>query len=82
MRLQKGTSTVVEIFSGLGVCDEPNHILDCFCLGEFKEQQSKPRPILVKFHHIVDATTILTNTASLLSPIFIKPDMSPADRQS
>ena len=83
MRLQKDTSTVVEIFSGLGVHVGPNHILDCFCLGKFKEQQSKPRPILVKFHHIIDATTILANkaslSASLPSPIFIKPDMSPAE---
>ena len=78
-RLQKDTSTVVEIFSSLGVHVESSHILDCFRLGKFKVQQSKPRPILVKFHRIIDATSILANKASLSSPIFIKPDMSPAE---
>ena len=78
-RLQKDTSTVVEIFSSLGVHVESSHILDCFRLGKFKVQQSKPRPILVKLHRIIDATSILANKASLSSPIFIKPDMSPAE---
>ena len=31
-RLQKDTNTVVELFSNLGVCVDPSHILDCFHL--------------------------------------------------
>ena len=59
-RLQKDTSTVVEIFSSLGV-----HV--------------KLRPILAKFHCIINATTIIANKASLSSPISIKQDMSSAE---
>ena len=40
-RLQKDTNTVVELFSNLGVCVDPSHILDCFHLSKFKVKQIK-----------------------------------------
>ena len=43
----------------------------------FKSQQTRPRPILVKLHR---AATILANRSSLAPPIFIKPDLSPTER--
>ena len=76
-RQQKDTNNVLEIFGSLEVSIESNQILDCFCLGKFRAQQSKPRPILVKFHRVIDAATILANKSSLSLPIFFKPVMSP-----
>ena len=56
-------------------------ILDCFRLGKFKPQLSWPRPILVKLQRAIDAATILANRSQLLSPLLIKPDLSPAERE-
>ena len=56
-------------------------LLIVFWLGKFKSNQSRPRPILVKLQRTIDATTILVNRTSLSSPIFIKPDMSPAEQK-
>ena len=55
-------------------------ILDCYHLGQFKVQQSRPRPILVKLQRTIDANAILANRFSVSSPFLIKPDMSPVER--
>ena len=55
-------------------------ILDCYRLGQFKVQQSRPRPILVKLQHTIDANAILVNKSSISSPFLIKSDMSPVER--
>ena len=59
---------------------EPSQILDCYRLGKYKLPQSRPRPILVKLQHAIDASSILANRASLKSPVFIKPDLAPTDQ--
>ena len=79
-RIVRDTKEVSKIFGSIDVHVEPNQILDCFRLGKFKSQQTRPRPILVKLHRAIDAATILANRSSLASPIFIKPDLSPTER--
>jgi len=79
-RIVRDTKEVSKIFGNLDVHIEPSQILDCFRLGKFKPQQSRPRPILVKLLRAIDAATILANRSSLASPILIKPDLSPAER--
>ena len=59
---------------------DPSQILDCFRLGKFKSQQTRPRPILVKLQRSIDVSAILANRWSLSSPFLIKPDMSPDER--
>ena len=72
--------SVSEIFSRIKVQVNPSQILDCYRLGKFKFQQTRPRLILVKLQRTIDVSAILANRWSLSSPFFIKPDMSPNER--
>jgi len=78
--LKKDFDSVSSVFSGLGVTPDPGTIVDCYRLGRFKPQPSRPRPILVKFRSIIHVNQVLASKGSLLSPIFIKPDLSPDER--
>ena len=78
--MQNDLKALLQIFDGIDVHINSSDILDCFCLGEFKSQQTGPRPILVKLQRIIDANAILANKATLSPLIFIKPDMSLAER--
>jgi len=80
-RLVRDTNEVSKVFSSIEVNIEGSLILDCFRLGKFKPQQSRPRPILVKLHRAIDAATILANRSQLSPPMSIKPDLSPAERE-
>ena len=44
-------------------------------------EQSRPRPILVKFLHRIDVTTVLSNRNKVKKPIIIKADMSEDERK-
>ena len=78
-RLQKDTDAVTKLFGSIEVTIEPSLILDCYQLGKYNPQKSKPRHILVKLQRAIDASSILANRGQLSSPIFIKPDLSPAE---
>ena len=57
-------------------------IKDIYQLGKYSPDNRKPRPLLVKFIRIADATSILSKRRSPHStPVFIKPDMSPTERR-
>ena len=79
-RLQKDIKTTLEIFSSIEVQIDPAHVVDCFRLGKFKQNQSRPRPILIKLQRAMDVSAILANKKSLSSPFTIKPDMSSEER--
>ena len=79
-RIIRDTKEVSKVFNNIDVHIEPSQILDCFRLGKFKPQQTRPRPILVKLNRAIDATSVLANRSSLKPPLFIKPDLSPAER--
>ena len=78
-RMQNDLKALLQIFDSIDVHVSSGGILDCFRLGKFKPQQTRPRPILVKLQSIIDANAILANKAALSPPIFIKPDMSLAE---
>ena len=81
VRLQKDMELVSEIFASINVQVDPSQILDCYRLGKFKSQQTRPRPILVKLQRTIDVNAILANRWSLSSPLLIKPDMSPDEHK-
>ena len=79
-RLNQNLSDVVSVFSKVSSSIQPQAIKDCFRVGIFNPQSSKPRPILVKFIRIADVHCILSNRRLLSSPNFIKLDMTAEER--
>ena len=55
-------------------------IHDFHRLGKFNPTSLRPRPLLVKFLRIYDATLLLSKRSSLPSPIVIKPDLTREER--
>jgi len=80
-RLQMDVKSVISAFSTL---DSPpideNSIKDCYCLGKYNAQASRPRPILVKFLRYADASNILNNKTKLSKSVYVKPDLSAEER--
>ena len=54
---------------------------DIYRLGKFRDNRTKPRPLLVKFLRSIDISNVLRNKSKLKSGIFLKPDLS-ADEQA
>ena len=58
-------------------------IKDIYRLGRFSPTIRKPRPLLVKFIRVADAIRILSMRGSVnVTPIIVKPDMSPHERKN
>ena len=75
-------TNVVSTMSKIDSSFNLQSIKDCFRLGKYSAQQKQPRPILVKFIRITDVSGILSRCRNAFgSPIRIKPDMSPEERQ-
>ena len=65
-RCQRHKSDLNESLAVLTILNNkinPQSVRDCFRLGKFKTQSTRPRPILVKQNHAVDVTTVLSNRA-------------------
>ena len=74
--------TAVDILNKLN--NDINHlsIRDNFRLGKYKQNQDRPRPLLIKLNRAIDVVTILANRGSLNDKsITVKPDMSPQEKQ-
>jgi len=56
-------------------------ISDIHRLGKFSAENSRPRPLLVKFLRALDASTVLFNRSKIKNPILIKPDLIPEERK-
>ena len=69
------------MFGSIEITVEPSLILNCYRLGKYNTQKSKPRPILMKLQRAIDASSILANKGSLSAPISIQPDKSPVELQ-
>ena len=78
-RMKHDLDTAVVTLNKLN--NEINHssIRDGFKLGRFKQNQARPRPLLIKLNRAIDVITILANRGSLDDRS--KPDMSPQERQ-
>ena len=55
-------------------------VRDCYRLGKFFPGASRPRPLLVKIVRAADVSKIFARKKSLSSPLFVKPDLSQAER--
>ena len=65
-RYQRHKSDLNESLSILSIMNNeinPQSVRDCFRLGKFRTQSTRPRPILVKLNRAVDVTTVLSNRA-------------------
>ena len=60
----------------------PHSVRDCLRLGKYNTQANRPRPLLIKLNHVVDASNLLYNKNWTPEGITIKPDLSREDRQS
>ena len=81
-RLQNDIKNVLTVFNPIITTLEPNAIKDCFRLGKFNPNSTRPRPLMVKFLRSIDVASILSNRKLLKASIFIKPDMSVEERKN
>jgi len=58
----------------------PSIFKDIYRLGKFKNNSSKPRPLLVKFLRSADVDYVLSTKSKLKSKLFLKPDLTPEER--
>ena len=79
-RFHSDLSSAAEVLSEVDNTIQGQSIKDCFRLGKFSAEARRPRPILVKFIRSADASSILSKRGSLRQPLFVKPDLSRAER--
>ena len=73
---------LLNILSSLDSSLTSASIKDFHRLGKFKQNNTRPRPLLLKFLRAFEASLILSKKGSLTSSqISIKPDMSPDERK-
>ena len=78
-RQQSDVKSVLETLNGIKVQLNSDHIIACFRLEKFKQNQPRPRPILIKLQCTMDVNSILANNSSSL---VIKPDTSLQERET
>ena len=83
LRTSQDLECAGEILSSIDSLVTVNTICDCFRLGKYKENHSRPRPLLVKLSRPSDVQSILMGRKNLASRpgIGIKPDLSADDRK-
>ena len=79
-RLESDISSVVSVFSALDSSIQSHSVRDCFRLGKFSPDATRPRPILAKFVRVADVSKIFSKKSQLSTPFFIKPDLSRFER--
>ena len=67
-RLESDISSVVSVFSALDSSIQSHSVRDCFRLGKFSPDTTRPRPILVKFVRVVDVSKIFSPKKSTVHP--------------
>ena len=75
-RFESDLASVVSVLSTIDSNIQPQSIKDCYWLGKFSPQETRPRPILVRMIRISDVSKILSKKRLLSRPYSIKPDMS------
>ena len=79
-RFESDLDQAVSVLSTIESTVQPQSIKDCYRLGKFSHQKTRPRPILIKFIRITDVSKILSKRGLLSRPYLVKPDMSPEQR--
>ena len=60
---------------------EPSDVKDLYRLGKYDSKSERPRPLLIKFLRSSVVLNLLSSKYKLEAPIYIKPDLSPLERQ-
>ena len=81
-RFKQNINNVANLIQAVDPDFHKQSIHDCFRLGKFKENATRPRSILVKFNRYLDAMFVLSNKPSLPNGIIIKPDMTREERNA
>ena len=79
-RLSTDLNEVTSVLSSINTNISSNSIRDCFRLGKYSTNRS--RPLLVKLTRSCDVHTTLSLRLSEFPGVFIKPDLSPKDRHT
>ena len=79
-RNRSDLANILPVLSTIDSSIQNVSISDLYQLGRFDENQTQPRPILVKYLYRMEVTTILSNRNKINSPIVIKADMSKEER--
>ena len=82
-RMKSDLQNALQKLSSLNDSINANSIKDIsqFRLGKYIKDQNRPRPLLIKFLRATDAFSVLANNNQLKSPVSIKPDKPPEDRE-
>jgi len=67
--------SAVSAFSKLDNPIDETSIKDCYCLGKYDAQASRPRPVLAKFLRYSDASNLLNSKSKLSKLVYVKPDL-------
>ena len=81
-RFKQDLDNVTEVLHTADPNFHKHAVKDCFRLGKFKETANRPCSLLVKFHCLLDALSILSNKRSLPKGIILKPDMTQEEKQA
>ena len=79
-RINSDLDNLQDALSNIDKSLNTTSIQDFHRLGKFNATNPKPRPLLVKFLRVFDATLVLSKRGSLQSPIHIKPDLTRDER--
>lgn len=79
-RMENDLGKLTSIITSLDDSIPPSSIRDHFRLGKFKQDQARPRPILVKLNRTSEVNSILSKKKNLSNSLRIKPDLSPPER--
>ena len=79
-RTAKDTENITKLFEKINSDFCSATLRDCFRLGHYKKDQTRPQPILVKLNRTVDVANILSNRAKYPNEINIKPDLTKEER--
>ena len=71
---------ITNAFENVDLQIEASSIRDCFRLGKYKSNASRPRPILIKFLRSTEATMALSKMSLFKAPVHIKPDLTQEER--
>lgn len=81
IRQESDLASMVSVLSSLDSSFQSQSIKDYYRLGKFDPSRGKPRPILVKFIRMRDASSILSKKGKLRQPYYNKADMTREQRE-
>ena len=79
-RLKHDMEAMQNVLTNIDPALSKSSIRDFHRLGKYNTSNPKPRPILIKFLHTFDATSVLSKRSSVPRPILIKPVMTREER--